>query len=69
MKKIKHIKQCLHHCPFYENTMDGMNCGHPYWNNKGAYESMIINTSNSSNGKIPEKCPLRKESLEIIYKL
>ena len=49
--------------------MDGMNCGHPYWNDKGAYESMIINTSNSSNGKIPEKCPLRKESLEIVYKL
>jgi hypothetical protein len=49
--------------------MDGMQCNHPYWKDKGAYENMIITQDNSRDGKIPKKCPLKNEQLTIIYKL
>jgi hypothetical protein len=68
IKKIK-IKQCYYSCPFFDTSMDGMECNHPYWKDKGAYENMIITQDNSRNGKMPEKCPLKKEQLTIIYKL
>ena len=46
-----------------------MQCNHPYWKDKGAYENMIITQVNSRDGKIPEKCPLKNEQLTIVYKL
>jgi hypothetical protein len=67
-KEIK-IKECFHRCPFFGNSMDGMQCNHPYWENKGAWENMIINQQNSRGGNIPEKCPLKNEQLIITYKL
>ena len=68
IQEIK-IKECYRSCPFYGYSMDGMECNHPYWQNKGAYENMIITHNNSTNGKIPEKCPLRKSELTTIYKV
>ena len=55
----------MHSCDFYGNSMDGMECNHPYFDKKDAYDNMII--SQSDRGKIPEKCPLRKENLVIEY--
>jgi len=56
-------------CPFFGYTADGMQCNHPYWKGKGAYENMIITQDNSRDGKIPDKCPLKNEQLTIVYKL
>lgn len=69
MKKEVKIKGCFNTCPFFGTSPDGMQCNHPYWDNKGAYSNMIINHNNSKNGKVPEKCPLRLEPLSIEYKL
>jgi hypothetical protein len=63
----KVVKECIHHCDFFGTSMDGMQCNHPYFDDKGAYENMII--SQSDRGKIPEKCPLRKESLTVEYNI
>ena len=48
--------------------MDGMQCNHPYWEDKEPYANMIIT---QYNGKYtaPEKCPLRIADLVITYKL
>ena len=67
-KEIK-ITECYHSCPFFGNSMDGMQCNHSYWEDRDAYENMIITQYNSRNGNIPEKCPLRNEQLTIVYKL
>jgi hypothetical protein len=67
MKNIK-IKKCYNSCPFYGTSMDGMQCNHPYWKDKGAYDNMIISQDNSRDGNIPEKCPLRKEPLVVSLK-
>jgi hypothetical protein len=67
-KEIK-ITGCYYSCTFFGNSMDGMVCNHPYWKDKGAYENMIITQDNSRDGKIPEKCPLKNEQINIVYKL
>lgn len=70
MKKEIKINSCFHNCTFFGVSMDGMYCGHPYWDNsESAYDNMIITQDNSRDGKIPEKCPLKKENLTIIYTL
>ncbi len=48
------VKNCLE-CPF---LMGGVECSHPYWDDKGVYDNLIIE-SNS----IPEECPLRIGSI------
>jgi hypothetical protein len=67
-KEIK-VTGCFHSCPFFRTSMDGMHCGHPHWDDKGAYDNMIISQDNSRNGNIPERCPLKEESLTIKYRL
>lgn len=52
-------------CDFFIASMDGMECDHPYWDDKGAYDGMIV----SHEVKIPDKCPLRIEPLTITYEL
>ena len=69
MKKEIVIRSCYHSCPFFGVSSDGMECKHPYWDKKGAYENMIITHENSKNGKIPEKCPLKLEKLTFVYEL
>jgi len=70
MNKKNKITKCYHSCPFFASPpMDGMECNHPYWESKGAFDNMIITQSNSRDGKIPEKCPLRKEQLTVEYVL
>jgi len=69
MEIIKKVTHCYHSCPFFGTTMDGMDCNHPYWDDKGGYDRMIITQDNSRDGKIPIQCPLRKEDLIISYKL
>lgn len=66
-KEIK-VTICYHQCPFFGNSMDGMYCGHPYWEDKEVYANMIIDHDNSHHG-VPEKCPLRNGQLTINYKL
>ena len=68
MQKTDTIKKCIHHCPFYHRSMDGMECVHPYFDDKDSYENMIITHENGTNF-IPEKCPLIKENLTITYNL
>ncbi len=67
MEVVKEIKECIHRCPFYGSSMDGMECNHPHFDDKGAYDNMII--SQSDIGKIPIKCPLRRKKLIIEYKV
>lgn len=69
MKKEVEVTRCYNGCPFFGNSMDGMQCNHPYWKDKGAYANMIITQCNTKNGRIPDKCPLRKEQLTIDYKI
>ena len=69
MKKVVKITGCCPRCPFYEVSMGEMGCAHPHWDDKGAYDNMIITQDNSRGGKIPEKCPLRVESLTVKYRL
>ena len=69
MEKVIEITGCYQRCQFYGESMDGMQCDHPYWADKGAYDNMIITQENSRGGNIPEKCPLRAKSLNIIWKL
>jgi len=59
---IEHIQitTCIRQCYYYNNSMDGMECKHPYWNGKG-YENMII----EHGIPIPAKCPLRKGKVVI----
>jgi hypothetical protein len=61
MKTIK-VKKCIHGCHFFGSTMDGMECNHPYFDDKGAYENMIIKQGDI----IPEKCPLRESELVVL---
>ncbi len=56
MKELIEVERCIHGCPFFQTSMDGMECGHPYWDSKGPYENLIINTGDI----IPNKCPLRQ---------
>lgn len=58
------VNTCIYGCDFYSSTSDGMECGHPYFDDKNSYDRMIIDRT----GKIPEKCPLRKEELIITCK-
>jgi len=69
MKIENKITNCYHSCWFFGTSMDGMQCNHPIWKDKGAYSNMIISHDNCKNGNIPEKCPLRIEDLVITYKL
>lgn len=69
MKREIKITRCYRSCPFFGNSMDGMQCNHPYWEGKGAYANMIITHDNSRDGNIPEKCPLKTEQLTSVYKL
>ncbi len=68
MKQQVTIKECYHRCPLFQTTMDGMECGHPLWKDKGAYDNMII-THENSKGRVPDKCPLLKEELTVTYEL
>jgi hypothetical protein len=54
------VEQCYQTCPFYGVSMDGMQCDHPYFSDKGAYDNMII-TQDNSRGRVPDACPLRSE--------
>lgn len=69
MKEEITIDQCFHACPFFGTSNNEMGCWHPYWNDKGVYENMIITQENSRNGNIPELCPLRSGELNRTYKL
>jgi len=53
------ISQCYNSCPFFGTSTDGMQCNHPYWKDKGAYENMIITHDNSRDGKFPNQCPIK----------
>lgn len=68
MRKREVIKNCIHVCPFYHRSMDGMECSHPYFYDKAPYENMIITQENGTN-LIPLKCPLLKEELTITYSI
>lgn len=68
MKQQVTITKCIHQCPFYQTSMQEMNCNHPAWAGADPYDNMIITQENGREG-FPEKCPLRKEELTITYKL
>lgn len=63
----KVVEECIHSCDFFSTSMDGMECSHPYFDDKGAFENMII--SQSDRGSIPADCPLRRDSLTIEYNI
>ncbi len=59
----KPVKQCYHGCPFFGGGKE-MECDHPYWEGKGAYDNMII-TQDNSHGRVPDECPLREGGIKI----
>ncbi len=61
------VESCVHACHFYNSSMDGMECMHPYFEDKGTYENMIITHENRGVGNFPEKCPLRREEVSLNY--
>lgn len=64
----KEVEGCYHECMFFGTSSDGMECTHPYFEDKEPYDNMII-TQDNSRGKIPEKCPLRISGLEFTYRI
>jgi hypothetical protein len=81
MTIVEEVTKC-NDCPFWGNSMDGMECRHPYFEKRAKesrfihmikddgwdpYENMIINSSNV-NG-IPDKCPLKSGEVVTIVKL
>ena len=66
MKVEVEVDKCVN-CPLFGFSSDGMQCNHTFWENKGAYDSMIITQDNKNN--IPEKCPLRLEKFTKIVML
>lgn len=56
------ITHCYHNCPMFRVSMDGMECGHPYWKGKDAYANMISAYDNIKSD-VPRKCPLRIAAL------
>ena len=67
----KKVKQCFHSCPFFKVGSDGMECGHPYFDDKGVYDNMIITQYNSKN-RVPDECPLRnskESSTEVVLRV
>lgn len=66
MNTLENVKvtRCIYRCPFYLSSPDGMECGHPFFKDKGAYDNMIITQDNGRGGKIPPKCPLRNGPLK-----
>lgn len=70
MNKVIKITHCRGRCPFFFAGMDGMECNHPYFDDKPCYTNMIISHDDlAKNNGIPSKCPLRLESIEIKYEL
>ena len=65
----KIIKECYHNCIFFSTDVDGMKCTHPFFSDKQPYDNMIITIENSTNGNIPEKCPLRKDKVEVVLRV
>ena len=63
--KERIVEECFHRCHFFNTDVDGMKCNHPYFEDKKPYENMII-TQNNSHGRVPDECPLRKESVEVV---
>jgi hypothetical protein len=47
--------------------IDGMYCGHPYFEDLESWSNRII--SQSDRGKIPFFCPLRKDTLTTTHKI
>lgn len=62
VEKQHNIKSCINRCPFYATSMDGMECSHPFWDDKKAYDNMIIRHGGPD---IPDECPLKKEDVVI----
>lgn len=54
MKTKNIITNCYSRCPFFKNSMDGIECSHPYWDEKNPYDNMIITHINSKDGKFPK---------------
>jgi len=75
--------KCVRNCPFYSTSIDGMQCNHPFFNDKErifllfkAIKLLQANNKDPSANMIinqgdllPSKCPLRKRDLVIRYKL
>ena len=74
MKYVKEevVTSCYHSCNFFGTEYNVMKCTHPYFEDKGADENMIIKINNSRDGNIPEKCPLRNSiegDTEVVLKI
>ena len=65
----KTTKGCFHSCHFFDKGGQLMRCKHPFFDDKDYFDAMIINQDNSRDGKIPEKCPLREDEVELITKV
>jgi len=62
MDKLITVSTCYHVCPMFRTGMEGMYCGHPYFEYLDVYDSCIIHHDNSK-GRVPDECPLRVEPL------
>ncbi len=51
------IEKCYHTCPHFTLYGNEMSCGHPYFDDKGAYAGMIISHPECDSG-FPKDCPL-----------
>jgi len=65
INKVFDVTKCWNSCDFYGTVENCMVCNHPFFDNKGSYAGCIITHENSRDDKIPEKCPLRQESIKI----
>jgi hypothetical protein len=64
----KEVTQCYHSCPFFKLEGNLMTCGHPKFEGGDPYDSLIISQDNSRD-RVPDKCPLREETVDVILRV
>lgn len=64
----KKVTQCYHGCPFFKVAGKIMECNHPELEG-GTWENKLIINQDNSRGQVPEKCPLRISSTEVVVKV
>lgn len=69
MQRNNKIAKCIEACVFWRIHMDTMFCAHPYFDWKPTcdpeFSPFIIDKTMLY--EIPEKCPLRTESITVTY--
>jgi hypothetical protein len=68
-EKITVVDECYHHCPFFGNAGNEMECLHPHLLLKGNVWDRMIITQQNSRGRVPDECPLRAGAVKMVEQI